>query len=82
MVLKMFRLVSSLSILFLFSCSSNEAQNELMKEAQTPNGKKIYNRYCVVCHGDDGNAKIGGASDLSASKLACLLYTSPSPRDA
>ena len=41
-----------------------------MQEALTPNGKKIYNRYCVVCHGDEGNAKIGGALDLSISTLS------------
>lgn len=65
----MYHLISLLSILFLLSCSSNDPQNELMKEAHKPNGKKIYNRYCVVCHGDEGKAEIGGAFDLSASKL-------------
>ena len=57
--------------LIIFSCSNtDEPTNELMKEAQTPNGKKLYNRYCVVCHGDNGDAKIGSAFDLSISTLS------------
>lgn len=64
------KLVYALCMVFLWSCSSNEPQNELMKEALSPNGKKIYNRYCVVCHGDEGDAKIGGALDLSISSLS------------
>ena len=57
--------------LIIFSCSNtSEPTNELMKEAQAPNGKKIYNRYCVVCHGDKGDAKIGSAFDLSISTLS------------
>lgn len=59
----------SLSIL---SCtnSSDKKDNDLLNEATKPNGLKIYNRYCVVCHGDEGNAKIGGALDLSISTLS------------
>ena len=53
----------------MLACSNDDNQTELMKEAQKPNGKKLYNRFCVVCHGDAGDAKIGGAFDLSTSHL-------------
>ena len=61
----------SLIVIVSFSCSTDkkESANELMKEAVAPNGLKTYNRYCVVCHGDEGNAKVGGALDLSISSL-------------
>ncbi len=62
----------SFGLILLYSCSGEQKEptNALMKEALTPNGKKIYNRYCVVCHGDEGNAKVGGAFDLSISTLS------------
>ncbi|MFP5469955.1 MAG: c-type cytochrome, partial [Bacteroidia bacterium] len=55
--------------LFVFvSCSENKpAENSELKEIS---GEKIYNQWCVVCHGYKGNANIGGAKDLSVSPLS------------
>ncbi len=51
------------------SCSSNNSSNE-NSEPKEISGEEIYNQWCVVCHGDKGNANIGGAKDLSISPLS------------
>lgn len=33
-------------------------------------GKKLYNKYCRLCHGKDGKRGLNGSSDLSISKLS------------
>ena len=66
-------LIALFALLFVsISCSetTDKKDNDLLNEATKPNGLKIYNRYCVVCHGDEGNAKIGGALDLSISSIS------------
>lgn len=50
----------------LLSCSES-ATDKTTKEVS---GEKLYNKYCVVCHGDDGSANIGGAKDLSKTTLS------------
>ncbi len=32
-------------------------------------GKKVYQRYCVLCHGDDGKKEMNGAKDITISQL-------------
>jgi mono/diheme cytochrome c family protein len=55
--------------LFIFvSCSGNKSSEN--SEPKEISGEKIYNQWCVVCHGDKGNANIGGAKDLSISPLS------------
>ncbi len=39
------------------------------KEAALKNGKVIFTQVCAACHGQDGKLGIGGAKDLSQSKL-------------
>lgn len=34
-----------------------------------PDGKQIFSRYCVVCHGADGKLGLNGAKDLTQSAL-------------
>ncbi|MDB5258138.1 MAG: hypothetical protein JWM14_2833 [Chitinophagaceae bacterium] len=41
-------------------------QNE---EAALKNGKAIFTQVCAACHGQDGKLGVGGAKDLSLSKL-------------
>lgn len=33
-------------------------------------GKIVYQRYCVSCHGEKGNSRIGNAADLSNSDIS------------
>ena len=42
-------------------------QNE---EAALKNGRAIFTQVCAACHGQDGNLGVGGAKDLSQSKLS------------
>lgn len=35
-----------------------------------PLGEAVYARYCVTCHGADGNAHVGGAALLGKSTLS------------
>ena len=48
------------------------------------NGKKIFEINCAKCHGLTGNGDGPEAKkhNPSPAVLSCLLYTSPSPRDA
>ena len=57
--------------LTLLSCSNTEVEvMPIISKVEAPaSGIDIYNRYCVVCHGDKGDGKIGGALDLSISSL-------------
>lgn len=43
-----------------------------MKDVQTGrvSGEKIYNYYCISCHGKKGALQAGNASDLSVSILS------------
>ena len=47
------------------------AQVEVATDIKTENlGKEIFTANCTVCHGADGKAGVGGASDLSVSTLS------------
>jgi mono/diheme cytochrome c family protein len=50
------------------SCSSNGSSSEISPKENS--GKDVYNKWCVICHGENGNANIGGAKDLSISPLS------------
>jgi mono/diheme cytochrome c family protein len=54
--------------LLLISCAQENTSTET--STKEISGEKIYNQWCVVCHGDKGNANIGGAKDLSISPLS------------
>ncbi|MBV6439485.1 MAG: hypothetical protein EPGJADBJ_01126 [Saprospiraceae bacterium] len=36
----------------------------------TPDGRAIFRKYCVTCHGADGKLGLNGAKDLTVSTLA------------
>lgn len=54
--------------LLLISCAQENASADTSPKEIS--GKDIYNKWCVVCHGEIGNATIGGAKDLSISPLS------------
>ncbi|MGL5891915.1 MAG: c-type cytochrome [Bacteroidia bacterium] len=58
-------------LLALSSCGqSPKPEISSTATADAPaDGEKIYTAKCTVCHGSDGKAGIGGASDLSVSLL-------------
>lgn len=66
----------TLSVLSIYSCSNNKKKSQNSKKNETTNaqntiakGYDIYMRNCTACHGAEGNAGVGGASDLQRSVL-------------
>lgn len=51
-------------ILYLGSCSGSESAKGDIAE-----GEKLYNQYCVLCHGKDGKLQLNGAFDITTSQL-------------
>ncbi len=39
------------------------------KTQSSKKGKLVYKQYCFACHGADGKMGVGGAKDLSVSKI-------------
>jgi mono/diheme cytochrome c family protein len=63
-------IVASAVLLTVSSCGDQPKTESNSTTASGPaDGQKIYAAKCMVCHGNDGKAGIGGASDLSASLL-------------
>jgi mono/diheme cytochrome c family protein len=58
-------------LLAVSSCGeSAKPENSNTPTAAGPaDGEKVYAAKCMICHGSDGKAGIGGASDLSVSML-------------
>lgn len=50
-----------------FSCESGSVPR---KEDGSIDGKIVYQRNCISCHGEKGNAQISGAKDLTSSALS------------
>jgi len=48
--------------------SNNNTKNEQTKSSAS--GQAVYKAYCLACHGKNGNAKLAGAKDLTASSLS------------
>lgn len=61
------------SVLFIFSCGNksqeknNNYRNQNGKTKVT--GETNYQKYCVACHGSDGNLSVAGAKNLPGSIL-------------
>lgn len=52
------------------ACSSNSSSSSTSPaSADVTAGKTVYNKYCVLCHGDDGKKEMNGAKDITISGL-------------
>ncbi len=60
--------------LWLASCSGDREQAAENSASATADplarGKKIYNRYCITCHGSDGSMGANGAFNLKTTSLS------------
>lgn len=72
-----------LFIIVLSACSqgsnnktTNMAKENAVAKVEKPKadplsvGKRVYNTYCLTCHGKDGNMGASGAHDLTETKLS------------
>jgi len=60
------------SLLFFFlACGggSTSSSEDQLATVQVHPGKKVYNTYCIVCHGSDGTMGANGAHNLNESTL-------------
>jgi mono/diheme cytochrome c family protein len=58
-------LILFLSLMVYFvSCTGNNSS-----ETTKLSGQEIYGKRCAICHGEQGNAGVSGAKDLSASTI-------------
>lgn len=65
------KLIILFASLFFFSCNKSSNQKPVKEEARiTWSGKKVYETYCVACHGADGKMGFSGAKDLSITQLS------------
>ncbi|MEM1119830.1 MAG: cytochrome c [Bacteroidota bacterium] len=59
--------------LVVFSCGEESPSEQSVTKGKTSekkiDGKKIYKRYCVTCHGVYGDMGANGAFNLTESKL-------------
>lgn len=49
-------------------CASTE-----QVQGDVANGKKIFEQYCILCHGDNGKMQLNGAKDITISQLTFEL---------
>jgi mono/diheme cytochrome c family protein len=65
--------ILAISIVFIVACGGGNTESTLAnqedKAVQDHPGKKIYNSYCIVCHGSDGSMGANGAHNLQESIL-------------
>ncbi len=50
--------------------SNANSESSAKKLDPLVDGKKIFDTYCVACHGQDGKLQLNGAKDLSISELS------------
>ena len=55
--------------LFLYLASNSACANTEQVKGDVVNGKKIFEQYCVLCHGDNGKMQLNGAKDITISQL-------------
>ena len=53
----------------IIACNSSSTQDNSGGEGDPANGEKVYQRYCVLCHGEDGKKEMNGAKDITISQL-------------
>jgi cytochrome c6 len=55
-------------IMLLIGCNATNGSDKKLVESP-PDGKDIFKKFCVLCHGQDGKKGLNGALDLTASLL-------------
>jgi mono/diheme cytochrome c family protein len=71
-------LSTALSFVLLMASACQQATQQQATETpaaqaasvELPNGKALFERYCVGCHGGDGTLAMNGAKDLTVSALS------------
>lgn len=60
-------------LVYLGACGSSDAKdasgNETASASALAAGEKVYERYCLLCHGADGKLAVNGAKDITISQL-------------
>lgn len=59
-----------IGIVLLFHTYCSPSSTPPKKNSSPPLGEAVYARYCVTCHGANGNAHVGGAALLGKSTLS------------
>lgn len=54
----------------LLSCANEGAVSNTETSNNIPDGKSIFKKNCIICHGADGKLQLNGAKDLSKSFLS------------
>ena len=59
------------TILYLAACGGDKASSETSASTTGSkiDGKAIYTKYCVLCHGEDGKRQTNGAKDITISPM-------------
>lgn len=65
MVLRLIPLIPALSLLACGQVNSSTSSTENKQQA----GKSVYQKYCVACHGSQGDLGLQGAPNLKTSAL-------------
>lgn len=60
--------IAVLALFMITSCGENVRKSTQKNEPAHP-GKVVYDSQCARCHGSNGKLGMGGAKDLSVSKL-------------
>lgn len=68
--LRKFRSWVFLATVTLFIVSACENGQKATKVGSPDEGEIVYRKYCISCHGEKGNSKIGNAADLSTSRIS------------
>ena len=79
---KILAFATSLTFFFIFIMCSKSKKESLVNPGSSPikvsadqggsvveTGKRVYDIYCLMCHGEDGTKELTGDYDLAISKL-------------
>jgi len=55
-------------VIGLGACGGDTQQDNA--KGDIANGKKIFETYCILCHGDNGKLQLNGAKDITVSQLS------------
>ena len=54
-------------VICLGSCGGGGSSDSV--DGDIVNGKEVYTKYCVLCHGEDGKRVVNGAKDITLSVM-------------